>query len=60
VYLTLENAVGPGPLGEYILELMARGHIVTIKPTDQTVKQLERLRRQPEVEDGEKEQTQGQ
>ena len=57
MYLTLEQAVGPGTLGEYILELMARNLTVTIKPTAETVKQLERLRQQPEVEDGEKEPT---
>ena len=52
VYLTLETAVGPGPLGEYIIELMARGLTVTIKPADKLVKQLESIREQPEVEDG--------
>ena len=60
VELTLERPVGPGPLGEYIIELMARGLTVTIKPADQLVKQLESLREPAEVEDGQEKQTEGQ
>lgn len=60
VELTLERPVGPGPLGEYIIELMARGLTVTIKPADEYVKQLESRRSQPEVDGGQEKQNEGQ
>ena len=56
VELTLETAVGPGPLGEYINELMARGLAVTIQPTEEYVKRVQLLR---EASDGEKEPIEG-
>lgn len=59
VQLTLKQPVGPGPLGEYILELMARNLTVTIEPTAEAVKQLESLRDQSEVGGGEKEPSEG-
>lgn len=40
VYLTLEQPVGSGPLGEYILELLKRDRIVVIKPTPELVERL--------------------
>ena len=40
VYLSLEQPVGPGPLGEYILELLKRDRIVVIKPTPELVERL--------------------
>ena len=49
VYLTLEKPVGPGPLGEYILELLKRDRIVVIKPTAELVERLKY--RGKEVED---------
>ena len=48
IYLTLEQPVGSGPLGEYILELLKRDRIVVIKPTAKLVERL----KAPERGDG--------
>jgi hypothetical protein len=53
-YLTMDSRVGPGPLGQYILEILARGETVVIRPTDNLLGELAHLTRGT-PEDGEEE-----
>lgn len=53
VQLTLEQPVGPGPLGEYILDLMRRDLVLVIRPTPELVERLK-------VPDGEEKPDEGQ
>jgi len=50
-HLTMNNRVGPGPLGQYILEILARGETVVIQPTDNLIDELAYLKGTPNGEE---------